>query len=75
MLPMLPSLRRAREELEAVTDSMLVPPQKGAGKLQNHIWNGASRTWYLAASDTEPVGTHSSMNAVINDGAVVSKIS
>ena len=43
---------------------MLVPSRKGAGKLRNHIRNGASRTWYLAASNTEPVRTHSSMNAV-----------
>ena len=64
MLLMLPSLGRAWEELEAVTDSMLVPSRKGAGELQNHIQNGASRTWYLAASDTEPVRTRSSMNAV-----------
>ena len=64
MLPMLPSLRRAWEELEAVADSMLVPSWKGMGKLWNHLQNGASRTQYLAASDTEPVRTRSSMNAV-----------
>ena len=67
MLPMLSSLRRAQEESEAVTDSMLVPSRKGMGKLQNHIRNGASRTWYLAASDMEPVRTRSSMNAVTMD--------
>ena len=65
MLPMLLSLRRAWEESEAVTDSVPVPSQKGAGKLWNHLQNGASRTRYLEASDTEPAGTCSSMNTVI----------
>ena len=64
MLSMLPSLGRAREESEAVTDSVPVPSQKGAGKLQNHLRNGASRTWYLEASNTEPARTCSSMNTV-----------
>ena len=61
---MLPSLIRAWEESEAVTDSVPVPSQKGAGKLWNHLQNGASRTQYLEASDTEPAGTCSSMNTV-----------
>ena len=64
MLPMLLSLGRAREESEAVTDSVPVPSRKGTGKLQNHLQNSASRTQYLEASDTEPAGTCSSMNTV-----------
>ena len=64
MLPMLPSLGRAWEESEAVTDSVPVPSRKGAGNLQNHLRNGASRTWYLEASDMDPAGTCSSMNTV-----------
>ena len=55
MLLMLPSLGRAWEESEAVTDSVPVLSRKGAGKLQNHLRNGASRTWYLEASIMEPV--------------------
>ena len=70
MLPMLPSLRRAWEESEAVTDSVPVPSRKGAGKLWNHLRNGASRTQYLEASDTEPAGTCSSMNTV-TDGMTI----
>ena len=66
MLLMLPSLGRAQEESEAVTDSVPVPSQKGMGKLQNHLWNCASRTQYLEASDMEPAGTCSSMNTVNN---------
>ena len=68
MLPMLPSLERAWEESEAVADSVPVPSRKGAGKLQNHLRNGASRTQYLEASDTEPAGTCSSMNTVSGGG-------
>ena len=64
MLLMLPSLGRALEESEAVADSVPVPSRKGAGKLRNHLRNGASRTRYLEASDTEPAGTCSSMNTV-----------
>ena len=64
MLPMLPSLRRVQEESEAVTDSVPVPSRNGVGKLQNHLQNGASRTWYLEASDMEPARTCSSMNTV-----------
>ena len=64
MLPMLPSLRRAWEESEAVTDSVPIPSRKDMGKLRNHLWNGASRTQYLEASDMEPAGTCSSMNTV-----------
>ena len=61
---MLPSLRRAREESEAVTDNVPAPSQKGMGKLWNHLQNSASRTQYLEASNTEPAGTCSSMNTV-----------
>ena len=64
MLPMLPSLRRAQEESEAVADSVPVLSQKGAGKLQNHLQNCASRTRYLEASDMEPARTCLSMNTV-----------
>ena len=64
MLPMLPSLGRVREESEAVTDSVPVPSRKGVGKLRNHLRNGAARTWYLEASDTELARTCSSMNTV-----------
>ena len=64
MLPMLPSLGRAREESEAVTDSVPVLSWKGTGKLWNHLQNGASRTQYLEASDMEPARTCSSMNAI-----------
>ena len=64
MLLMLPSVGRVWEESEAVTDSVPVPSRKGMGKLQNHLQNGASRTWYLEASDMEPAGTCSSMNTV-----------
>ena len=69
MLPMLPSLGRAQEESEAVTDSVPVPSRSGVGKLWNHLWNGASRTWYLEASNTEPARTCSSMNAVSVPGS------
>ena len=61
---MLPSLRRAWEESEAVADSVPVPSRKGVGTLRNHLRNGASRTWYLEASNMEPAGTCSSMNTV-----------
>ena len=64
MLPMLPSLGRVQEESEAVTDSVPVLSQKGAGKLWNHLRNCASRTWYLEASNMEPARTCSSMNTV-----------
>ena len=64
MLPMLPSLRSAWEESEAVTDGVPVPSRKSTGKLQNHLQNGASRTRYLEASDIEPAGTCSIMNTV-----------
>ena len=67
MLLMLPSLGRAWEESEAVTNSVPVPSQKGMGKLWNHLQNSASRTWYLEAFNTEPAGTCSSMNTV-NEG-------
>ena len=70
MLPMLPSLGRAREESEAVTDSVPVLSQKGTGKLQNHLQNDASRTQYLEASNMEPAGTCSSMNTVKKDGGL-----
>ena len=68
MLLMLPSLGRVWEESEAVTDSVPVLSQKGTGKLWNHLWNGASRTRYLEASDMEPAGTCSSMNTVTCEG-------
>ena len=64
MLLMLPSLRRVWEESEAVADSMPVPSQKGVGKLWDHLWNGAFRTWYLEASNMEPARTCLSMNTV-----------
>ena len=64
MLLMLPSLGRAQEESEAVTDSVPVPSWKGVGKLWNHLQNCASRTRYLEASNMEPAGTCSSMNTV-----------
>ena len=63
-LPMLPSLGRVQEELEAVTDSVPVPSQKDMGKLWNHLWNCASRTCYLEPSNMEPARTCSSMNTV-----------
>ena len=43
----------AQEESEAVTDSVPVLSWKGAGKLQNHLWNSASRMQYLEASNKE----------------------
>ena len=67
MLLMLPSLGRAWEESEAVADSVPVLSRKGTGKLRNHLRNGASRTQYLEASNTEPAGTCSSMNTVSNE--------
>ena len=77
MLLMLSSLRRVQEELEAVTNSVPVPSWKGTGKLQNHLWNCTSRTWYLEASDMEPAGTCSSMNTVSGwaTGAHMTKLS
>ena len=66
MLLMLLSLRRAWEELEAVTDSVPVLSQKSMGKLWNHLQNSAFRTRYLEASNTEPARTCSSMNTVKN---------
>ena len=64
MLPMLPSLGRAQEESEAVTNSVPVLSWKDAGKLRNYLQNCASRTQYLEASNMEPAGTCSSMNTV-----------
>ena len=58
MLPMLPSLGGAREESEAVTNSVPVLSQKRVGNLWNHLWNCASRTQYLEPSDTEPAVAH-----------------
>ena len=61
---MLLSRGRVWEESEAVTNSVPVLSRNGMGKLWNHLWNCASRTQYLEASNMEPARTCSSMNIV-----------